>query len=349
LGVANIKSVPTGFDHGTVTAVVDGVPFEITTLRRDTACDGRHADVAFTTDWHEDSQRRDFTMNAMSLRLDGTLFDDHGGIEDAKAGRLRFVGSPADRIKEDYLRILRLFRLFALYGRGTLDGEILGACQIGAVSLQKLSAERVQKEILKLFSAPNPGPAVMAMCECDVLQVVLPEASEPSVLSNLLNLEVEAPAFPSDWLRRLAVLIPAALAASLATRLKFSNADKNRLRALTDTKAIVDGNASGVELKRAIYKYGAALTVDRVVVAWARRDAFDEDEAALWRAQINEAVHWIPRQLPVTGDDVLALGVFPGLEVGECLAEVENLWIAGGFEMSRDELLNELRRIGNSK
>ena len=349
LAAADLKAVPTGLDHGTITAVVRGTPFEITTLRRDTACDGRHADVEFTADWHEDSRRRDFTMNAMSLRDDGTLFDDHGGVEDAKAGRLQFVGNPADRIKEDYLRILRLFRLFAWYGRGALDDNVLSACRANVQGLGKLSAERVQQEISKLFSAPNPGPAVMAMCECDVLEVILPEANEPSVLSNLLNLEAEAPAFSFDWLRRLAVLIPESRAGGLAKRLKFSNADKARLRALTNIKPIVGGSLNSVEFKQAIYRNGVAVMVDRVLMAWASGSAHGEDEVVSWRALINEAVLWVPRQLPLTGDDIIALGVRPGPEVGKYLAEVETRWIERNFEMSRDELLDELRRIRNSK
>lgn len=349
LSAANIKAVPAGLDHGTVTAIVDGTPFEITTLRRDTACDGRYADVEFTTDWHEDSRRRDFTMNAMSLRPDGTLFDDHDGLEDAKAGRLRFVGDPADRIKEDYLRVLRLFRLFAWYGRGALDSKTLEACRMGAPHLHVLSAERVQQEISKLLSAQNPGPATIAMYDCDVFGTVLPEARKPSALMALLNLEGEAPEFSPDWLRRLAVLIPSEQVVSLAARLKFSNANRNRLRALTDREPVLDGDSRDGALRRALYECGSALVVDRVLISWANDEMGSENKAAMSRAIIQDAALWTPRSFPVAGEDVLALGVPAGPAVGQCLKELESRWIDGNFELSKEDLLSAFQNAPSSK
>ena len=341
LADVSLKAVPTGLDHGTVRAVIDGVSFEITTLRRDTACDGRHAVVEFTTDWHEDSRRRDFTMNAISLRLDGMLFDDHGGIDDAKAGRVRFVGDAVDRIQEDYLRILRLFRFFAWYGRVPLDEVTLAACRAGTGGLQTLSAERVQQELAKLLSAPRPAEAVTMMHQCGVLQVLLPEMNELSTLGVLVNLDQEVAAVPSDWLRRLTALIPASAAVDVAQRLKLSNASRNRLIALTKVDPEINKNTDKEALKRQLHELGAALVVDRVLLTWARSG---EDEAAPWREAIEAAAAWTPRRLPVIGDDVLALGVSPGPDVGKYLTEIEDWWIDADFDVPREKLLTELRR-----
>ncbi len=344
-----VKVIPTGLDHGTVTAVIDGVPFEITTLRRDTACDGRHAEVEFTTDWHEDSNRRDFTMNAMSVRLDGIVFDDHGGRADALAGRLRFVGAPDDRIKEDYLRILRLFRFYAWYGRGDLDEHILRACETHASGLGDLSAERVHQEIKKLLSAPNPAPAVRAMRDCGVTQVILRDANNVDALATLITLEKEAPTFAPDWLRRLAVLSSPSGAESLATRLKFSNTEQKRLRALTSDEPAFSNPMSDVDLNRILYRLGATLVVDRALISWAKHATAGQENTALWNWVLEKAKGWIPRPLPVTGDDILAMGISPGPAVGKCLQEIEERWIEGDFELSRDDLLRALRETQSPK
>ena len=348
LADAGLRAVPTGLSHGTITTVVDGVSFEITTLRRDTACDGRHADVEFTADWHEDSRRRDFTINAMSLRPDGMLFDDHGGSGDAKAGRVRFVGDAANRIQEDYLRILRLFRFLAWYGREPLDEATLAACRAHAGELQSLSAERVQQELAKLLAAPRPAEAVTMMHRCGVWQVLLPEVKEPSALGVLTDLEREAPAVPPDWLRRLALLVPASAAVGVARRLKLSNASRDRLIALTKTDPDINKSPDKKMLKRRLHKLGAPLVVDRVLLAWARGQLRGESDAATWRGMIEAAEVWKPRRLPVTGDDVVAFGVTPGPEVGQNLAEIEDYWINAEFNMPRENLLTELRRRTDS-
>lgn len=344
LAAAGFKAVPTGLSHGTITAIVDGISFEITSLRRDTACDGRHADVEFTGDWQQDLRRRDFTMNAMSLRPDGMLFDDHGGIEDAKAGRVRFVGDAADRIQEDYLRILRLFRFFAWYGRVPLDKSTIAACQTKLGGLQSLSAERVKQEMTKTLSAPQPALAVMAMHSCGVLQVVLPEANSPSVLEVLVRIEREAPLFPPDGMRRLAALIPVFAIANVAQRLKLSNAERARLNVLNKNDLKTFKNYDRVAFHRRLYTLGAAVVVDQVLLAWSQSSIIGDGDLRFWRAILDEAVTWSPRYFPVTGDDVLALGVPQGPEVGELLSVVEKYWIDADFAPSRSVLLAELRK-----
>jgi poly(A) polymerase len=337
LAAAGLKAVPTGLDHGTVMAVTDGETFEITTLRKDTACDGRHAAVEFTTDWHEDARRRDFTFNAMSMRADGQVFDDHGGWDDAKAGRVVFVGAPADRIQEDYLRILRLFRFFAWYGRVPLDGGTLQACRDHVAGLDRLSGERVQQELSKLLEAPSPFEAMTLMAETGVLARIVPEAGEIAPLKNLVALETRA-----DWLRRLAVLLPDDTAAqAVADRLKLSNAARDRLAALTAPSTVHEG-MDPQSLRRALYHDGAALVADRALLAWARSGT---GQAGPWRALLEEAAAWTPKTLPVGGADVLNLGVKPGPAVGRLLAAVEDWWIGAGFAPGRDETLAQLKHL----
>jgi len=342
LRAAKIKAVPTGLDHGTVMAVVDGQTFEITTLRRDTACDGRHALVEFTTDWHEDARRRDFTINAMSLRPDGSLFDDHGGEADARAGLVRFVGDPADRIREDYLRILRLFRFFAWYGRKAPDAATLAAVRTEAEGLKQLSAERVQQELTKLLQAPAPLEAVTLMAETGVLTRILSDARDIETFRNFLGVEKEA-GEGGDWLLRLAALLPDENAARRAAeRLKLSNAERDRLLSLLRAEPRLGAGADALNVRRALYHFGADLVRDRALLAWARAGSEDPES---WRALLRAAAEWTPRKLPVTGEDVLALGVPAGPKVGQLLAAATEWWIGAGFAPSRDELLSQLRQI----
>ena len=337
LAKAGIKVVPTGLDHGTVMAVTGDQTFEITTLRQDTACDGRHADVAFTTDWSEDARRRDFTFNAMSLRADGTLFDDHGGFKDAQAGVVRFVGDPTDRMREDYLRILRLFRFFAWYGRAPLGPATLAAVQREADGLARLSGERVQQEVSKLLAAPAPLLAVKVMEETDVLAQILPEARTTDVFAKLLTLETNVEG--RDWLLRLAALLPAQdeAAHSVADCLKLSNAERDRLAALLRAQPVLDDRAAPLDLRRALYRHGGALVQARLLLTWARQAG--QKNAAPWRALLETAAQWTPRTLPIGGEDILTLGVAPGPAVGRLLRAAEEWWIGAGFAPGRDDVL----------
>lgn len=344
LSRAGVRAIPTGLDHGTVTALIGARSFEITSLRRDTACDGRHAAVEFTTDWAEDARRRDFTFNAMSVRGDGTLFDPFGGVADAEEGRVRFVGDPADRIQEDYLRILRLFRFFAWYGRVAIDPATLAACRTHAAGLARLSAERVQAELVKILAAPSPAPVLTLMRDCGVLAVVLPEAGDVHRLAALNRVE-SAVAAPTDWRRRLAVVITAVDAEPLAQRLKLSSADRQRLARLTAAEPLLDAATPRAPLRAALYRCGPDLVYDRLLLGWAhaRMLAAPGDDQR-WRDQLQHVADWQPQALPVSGGDVLALGVMQGPRVGEILSAVENWWMARDFVPSRDETLGELRR-----
>lgn len=344
LAHAGVRAIPTGLDHGTVTALIGRRSFEITSLRRDTACDGRHAAVEFTTDWREDARRRDFTFNAMSMRPDGTLFDYFEGAADAEAGRVRFVGDPSDRIQEDYLRILRLFRFFAWYGRGNLDSATLAACRAHTDGLARLSAERVQMEIVKMLAAPAPATALAAMKECGVLQIVLPEIRDPGRLSALTRVE-SAVAAPIDWRRRLAACVGEADAEALAQRLKFSSGDRFRLVRLTAPEPLLDASSTRSHIRAALYRCGPEIVYDRILIGWAQAHASAiAGDDLRWIGQLDCVADWQPQTLPVSGADVLTHGIPQSPRVGEILAAVESWWMARDFAPSREETLAELKR-----
>jgi poly(A) polymerase/tRNA nucleotidyltransferase (CCA-adding enzyme) len=331
---AGLRAVPTGIEHGTVTAVADGRGFEITTLRRDVETDGRHAIVAFTDDWRADAARRDFTINAMSMTRDGKVFDYFGGVADLRAGRLRFVGDPATRIAEDYLRILRYFRFFARFATAPADPAALAAIRANVLGIAGLSVERVWSELSRMLSAPDPRGAVALMADAGVLDVVLPEGADPARLARL----IEAGA-PADPLLRLAALLTCD-AGALADRLRLSGAERDRLVALhggTVARPEMDNAA----LRRLLADEDAAILIDR---AWLVGGA-DADWAGL-RARLAA----MPRPVfPLEGRDVLALGVPEGPRVGSLLRAVRRWWLDGGCIATavgcRGELMRRMRGL----
>ena len=345
LHAANIKAVPTGIEHGTVTAIVGGTPFEITTLRKDVETFGRHATVAFTDDWTEDAARRDFTVNALSLGRDGTLYDPFGGERDLRAGRIRFVGDAAARIDEDVLRMLRFFRFHAYYGMGDLDPDGLAACRKMAPRLSGLSAERVWAELRRLLLAPQPGAVLRAMQASGVIGVILPEASAFDRLDRLVGIEsAEAATWPAavqpDAVRRLAALvdIDAAAADGMARRLKTSNADRDRLTALVAGVRQPPDMGEARTVRRMLYRLRPDRVVDLALVLWAGGDT-----ATPWQDVLAQADRWIPPVFPVAGRDVSALGIAQGPRVGELLRAVEDWWIAEDFRPDRAACLSRLR------
>jgi poly(A) polymerase len=347
LEAAGIAVHPTGVKHGTVTAVADRRPFEITTLRRDVENFGRHARVEFTDDWQADAARRDFTMNAISCSPDGALFDYFGGIDDARAGRVRFVGLPEDRIREDVLRLLRLFRFQAHYGKTTLDAAALAAAGTMAPQLVTLSGERIRNETLRLLVAPDPLPVLTTMRERNVLAHFLPEATQFQRLAALVRLENSAPLVEAvkvgpDAIRRLAALLTAdaAVARAVAERLRLSNEDRDRLIALAAFPPL-DPNARAVDRHRRMYRDGAALYFDRVLLSWAS----SPDAGDAWAAHLVDAHRWGDPQLPIKGADALALGVAPGPRIGELIEAVERWWIDGDFRADRDACLAKLKEL----
>jgi poly(A) polymerase len=338
---AGIKAVPTGIAHGTVTAVVGKSHFEITTLREDVETYGRHAKVAFTNDWKADASRRDFTFNAMFLAPDGALYDPFDGIADLKAGRVRFVGDPETRIKEDVLRLLRFFRFYAHYGTGAPDAAGLAACRKLAHLLPSLSGERVAGELLRLLTAPDPAPVLLLMAGEGVLAHVLPEATRIPRLAALA--EIESKLGEADALRRLAASLEPKLAAAedVADRLRLSNAESERLVALAAPEAPVTVTSDSKIQRRELYRLGAARYRDLALLAWAEAAGQGSDDA--FRAMIAAAEGWKKIALPVKGRDVLALGVENGPEVGRLLKEIETWWIENDFMPDRAECLKKLK------
>lgn len=331
---AGLGVIPTGLQHGTVTARSGGRSFEVTTLRVDVETDGRHAVVEFTADWRADAARRDFTMNALSADPEGGVHDYFGGVADALAGRVRFVGDPAQRIAEDALRILRFFRFHAHYGQGELDPPALAACTAAAAGLDRLSGERVQAELLKLLAAPDPVPVWRAMVEAGIARRVIGEDGDIARLQGLLRVAPE-----SDPLLRLAALLRGD-AAAVAARLKLSNDDRDRLAGLRDSVIADAPDEIGVRLL--LYRHGRAGGRDRLRLAWAaapKRWSFKRALAALEKESVPA--------LPVRGRDVVALGL-SGPAVGKALAEVERWWIGQGLRPGRDESLGRLKELAGA-
>ncbi|OGN42773.1 MAG: poly-A polymerase [Caulobacterales bacterium RIFCSPHIGHO2_01_FULL_70_19] len=318
---AGLKAVPTGLAHGTVTAIADHRPFEITTLRRDVATDGRNATVAFTDDWAEDAARRDFRLNALYADAEGRVLDPTGeGVADALAGRIVFVGDPGARIREDYLRILRFFRFFAWYGRGEPDPAGLAACADLASGMTRLSAERVSKELMKLLAAPDPGPALAAMDAAGVLGRILPEGELTPAFAAMVWLS-------DDPVLRLMVLTPAdaAVAVAASRRLRLPNRIRDRLAAAAGVE--VDPSMTAAQVRAAVYRHGAQAVVDALL----RRSAERPDEAPALDGLRDIAEAWAPPRLPVGGRDLARLGVPPGPETGRLLKAFEADWIAADF------------------
>jgi poly(A) polymerase len=347
LTAAGIAFVPTGIEHGTVTAIVEGKPFEVTTLRRDVTTDGRHAVVAFTEDWSLDAQRRDFTMNALYADASGEVFDFVGGIEDLKAGRVRFVGDAARRIREDYLRILRLFRFHAWYGKGEIDAEALRAAAAEKGGIARLSGERIAKEMLRLLEAENPAPGVRPMMTSGILAEVLPGEVNVARLENLAKIDA-VHSFAPDALLRLAALLPhgKVLAGQVSARWKLSNDARERLAYIAGADEKIAAGLSVREARKLLYRLGVRPFKDRLFLIWAE-DA-DASNAALWRALLALADAWKRPRFPLTGRDVMLAGVPQGPLVGKVLGEVEEWWIDGDFaadEISLAERLKAAARV----
>jgi len=327
---AGLKVVPTGLTHGTVTAVLDGRPIEITTLRRDVETDGRHAVVAFTGDWREDAARRDFTINAMSMTRDGAVFDYFGGLRDLHEGRLRFVGDPALRVAEDYLRVLRFFRFFARYGGAEPDDPTMAALRSAAPRLESLSVERVWHELSLILSAPDPVAAVSLMDRLGVLAAVVPEGADVSVLARLVRRGA-----PADALLRMAALLTGEVL-EFAARLKLSLAERDRLMALRGAP-LARPEDDAAALRRLLADTPANVLVDRTWLAGG--------DGAAWNL-LRDRLRSLPIPVfPLEGRDVLALGVPPGPPVGKLLRAVRAWWLDGGCVADVDACRDAMRRL----
>ncbi|ACU48531.1 CCA tRNA nucleotidyltransferase [Brucella microti] len=349
---AGFKPVPTGMEHGTITVVVQGYPFEVTTLRRDIETNGRHAKVAFGTDWKADAERRDFTINALYVTADGTVIDQVGGLADIETRTLRFIGDAEQRIREDYLRILRFFRFFAWYGSGRPEAEGLRASARLKDGIAQLSAERIWSEMKKLLGAPDPSRALLWMRQAGVLNLVLPESEKWGIdaIHGLVRTQSDL-GWQADPLLRLESLVPpdAVRMEELGKRMKMSNAERARLEAWARADAVKPG-LSEQALKKAIYRGSKQALLDRIRLAYAaaRHEAVGSDEAMIRAGGVarllDAAEHYDAPVFPITGGDLLARGIEKGPGLGETLRSLETLWIDSCFSLDREALLRKLDR-----
>ena len=310
---AHIKAVPTGIDHGTITAVADGQPAEVTTLRSDVSTDGRRATVAFTDDWMADASRRDFTINALYADPEtGEVHDYFGGLEDLQARRVRFIGDPLVRIAEDHLRILRFFRFHARFGLGEPDAAALEACTARANDLMALSRERIADELLKLLALADPSATVALMIARGVVKPVLPEIEGAEGLAALIAAEAECRLEP-DPIRRLAALLPQnpEAAEKIAARLKLSNRARKRLGLAAET-------GLGENPRALAYWIGSESALDRLLLAGRTEDAI-------------ALAGWPVPKLPISGGQLIKRGVPQGPLVAKTLQAIERQWVAAGF------------------
>jgi poly(A) polymerase len=330
---AGWKSVPTGIEHGTVTVIIAGKPFEVTTLRRDVETYGRKAKVAFGRDWVTDAERRDFTINALSLSADGKLHDHVGGRADLVARRVRFIGDPEQRIAEDYLRILRFFRFHAWYGEGAPDPAGLHACIRARAGIETLSRERIRTELLKLLVAPHAAPVLALMTETGLLGNVLGGVALLASFENTVKAEA-ASGCEADAVRRLGALAVWVKedADRLAQRLRLSNADTERLSALDGwwRVSLAAGERSAHAL---LYRLGPQHFGDQVLLAWSRSSAGAADRA--WRELANLAQTWHVPDFPLKAADFIARGVAAGPALGAAMRAAEAAWIAADFPADR--------------
>lgn len=330
---AGWKTVPTGIDHGTVTVLIGGRPFEVTTLRRDVETYGRKAKVVFGRDWVADAERRDFTINALSLSVEGKVHDYVGGLADLATHRVRFIGDPAQRIAEDYLRILRFFRFHAWYGQGTPDPAGLDACIRARGGIETLSRERVRTELLKLMLAPHATPTLALMSETGLLGSVLGGVALLASFENMVKVEAAA-GFEADAVRRLGALSVwvAEDGERLAQRLRLSNADAERLSALERWWQI--SPAAGEHFARTLlYRLGAQHFVDQVLLAWSRSAAGAVHRE--WRALAEMPQTWTAPEFPLRASDFIARGLAPGPALGAAMRSAETSWIAADFPADR--------------
>jgi tRNA nucleotidyltransferase/poly(A) polymerase len=340
---AGIKTAATGIAHGTVTLIVNKIPFEVTALRRDVETHGRHATVAFGSDWTEDARRRDFTMNALYADAQGRVYDPLGALGDLRAGRVRFAGEASARIREDFLRVLRFFRFSADYATGEFDREGIAAAIRERAGLLKLSRERVRMELLRILVARRAGEAIAVMDESGLLLLLLGGIVRHARFERLCQIEAALGHAP-DAILRLAALgtFVEEDAARLSLRLRLSSQEANRLEALAALHPNVPAGMDKAALERLLYKLGPQLYLGRLLLAWASLAAPPDEE--IWRFAASLAASWQRPEFPLRGADLIAIGVNQGPALGALLKNLEEEWAVGGFTADREMLLDLARK-----
>ena len=340
---AGLGTVPTGLKHGTVTVISGGVPFEVTTLRKDVETFGRHATVAYTDDWTADAGRRDFTINALYCDQQGRIYDPLGGYPNLEARRVRFIGDARERIREDYLRILRFFRFTAEYAEGAPDAEGLAAAVSERAGLKLLSGERIRQELVRLLVATRAVAAVEAMHDHGLITELTGIAPRPGLFGRLATIESENQLSPQPMLRLAALAVEVTEDAErLGHRLKLSNAEREQLlRAAIGSNELLRTPPSAEAVKALVYRQGHEAARDLLLIAWTRALGTAPDDT-VWRARMDLARQWQAPKFALTGADVMALGIAEGPRIGELLRHVEDWWVAADFPEDRSILLAKL-------
>ena len=335
---AGFKPVPTGIEHGTVTVVIDKQPLEVTTLRKDIETDGRHARVAFGRDWKTDAERRDFTINALSVTRDGTVYDYAGGLADLEKRHVCFIGDAKQRIEEDYLRILRFFRFHAAYSEGGHpDAAGIAACVAGRDGLDQLSRERVRMEVMKLVVAPHAVPTLIAMADAGLLLRVLGGVSYLASFENMAKVEA-AVGSKTDPVRRLGALgvLIVEDAERLTQKLRLHNVEQERLASMAEGWRRITPERGELAAKTLIYRLGPQAFTDHALLGWARSSASAHDNH--WRAMTTTPERWTAPVFPLKAADFIARGVEKGPLLGQAMRAAEAAWIAKGFPEDADAL-----------
>jgi len=333
---AGFKAIPTGIEHGTITVVTSNKVFEVTSLRQDVKTDGRHADVVFTKNWEDDANRRDFTMNALYLTAEGEIYDYVNGLEDIKTKHVKFIGDASQRIKEDYLRILRFFRFYAYYGLGAPDRDALLSCTALKFNLEKISAERIWTELKKILSAPNPLRSMLWMRKTEILNLIIPQSAKWGI--DLLPLLIKAEekfnwSIEESPLLRLQAIIPKKLESivSLGKKLKLSNKELNRLANWTKVPLLNDN----IQLNKLLFLYGRAAVIDSTKLTIAENIS----NSFMFNKLLYQAQELPMPIFKVSGKDLLNLGMKPGKNLGKILQKLKLKWLESNCTLTKKELL----------
>ncbi|MEQ1754610.1 MAG: CCA tRNA nucleotidyltransferase [Micropepsaceae bacterium] len=341
-----MRAVATGIEHGTMTVICNSKPFEVTTLRRDVSTDGRRASVAFTKSWEEDAARRDFTINALYADMQGNVYDYASGIDDLKGRRVRFIGVADQRIAEDHLRILRLFRIHAWYGQGELDRVALAACVSARSKLNSLSGERIQREMFKLFAARDPGQIVRVMTDSGVLAELVPGALLLSRFESLCAIDL-AHGFEADaQLRACSLLTELSQAQHISGRWRLSNEDRDRLVSIFAAPVRLMPDLPANAVRRLLYRHGPSAFSDCVRLRWASET--ENAKTKVWRELLLQAERWQRPKFPLAGSDVMATGISQGPGVGRVLKQVEDWWVENDFPEDRALVMERLKLAAGS-
>lgn len=339
---SDIKTIPLGIKYGTVGVLIDNEVLEVTSLRKDVSTDGRHAEVEFTTDWETDAGRRDLTINAVYADENGNVFDYYNGIEDLENGIVRFIGNASQRVKEDYLRILRFFRFYSIFSKTPINKKALEACVENAEGLQELSMERIRDELLKILVTPKVAETITIMADNEILSYILPRPDVKNIQAlRFLSEKLNTNLIEKNPIVRLFILFTPdeTFANSIASRMKFSKKQKLDFVDLAKISASLEDFSDKNALMKMIYLHGKNFACDKLIIEQSLQQKILPDWVEILESIKNADVP----VLPVRGQDIIALGIEGNLNIGKTLDVLEKLWIDSNFTLSKQDLLNNVK------